>query len=379
MPGAVAREEPRPTKGATDESRQFFALLDGSGLRDELRAAVSHASMLGLLRRCGESVRARIGWLDRAAFWSSSADEAAEDALAERASFHALVLQHRAVSALGIVEGAAAQHALLDLGRSLATAHLTTPAIATLGGSSGTSRHCPVFRREEVVAALDRAVARLCARYGTTADRGALVNAVCDHLRRAGGPLRPPEGAPQSPAEVALLLASRLQGTPFLETVETLAWAQPAASEARGQAAAAASAVSFWDKLNVFSDSPEEQRRDALRDEAAVRDQLVRDRHAAFRALYRDALRVHPPSLLADEALDVRAAFEAIRAVSERRTRTTKVGNTTTTTTYYVCVLHGRAVAQSMLGAWAARVIAVLGPIPCAGDLLDEWVAGELA
>ena len=77
-------------------------------------------------------------------------------------------------------------------------------------------------------------------------------------------------------------------------------------------------------------------------------------------------------------ALDVRAAFAAVHAVSERRTSTRRVGKRTVRRTYYVCVLRGLGPAQGALATWARAVVEVLGPLPCAGDLLDEWVAGEL-
>lgn len=379
LQGFVARKAPAPTKGATEEARQFFVRLEDRGLRQELAWAVSHATMLGLLTLSRDRVRERIGWLDRAVFWSDTGEEVVEDGLEERSGWHEGLIRVRAAQALALVEGASNEHPLLALGRDLSAAHRGAQQIGTAGGSSSSPRSCPVYHRQPVLDALDRATEGLCARFGATADRAWLVKTICDHLRRAGAhPIRLPEEPPSTPADVALLLAARLQGTAFLESVETLSWAEPAASNARAEANAAARAVSMWDKINIFTDSPEEVRREELKQAADAKHQLVVSKRVAMHGLYRDALRAHPPSLLVEQALYVRERFAQISATSERRTRTYRSGKRTRRVTYYVCVLHGLTPARSGLHAWARGLVELLGPLPCAGDLLDEWVASEL-
>jgi len=377
LQGFVAREPPPLVKGSTEESRELFEQLERSELRGVLSWAVAHATVLGVVENAPAAQAPRIGWLDDALFFIDG-QETRTAAHARRIHWHRNLLRHRALEALSLVEGHAAAHPLLKIGRGIAATHAALGRIHTLGGSSGSPRHCPTFDVEPAQRQLRWTLDALTRHYGGHPDRDALVARVRARIEAADAPIAPPADRPQTLAELVDLIASQLQRTHFVRHVQSLEAERPAAMQARQRAAQMDERVGIFDRLNIFSDSAEERARDEARAEAAAREGRIEGHRSEAHRLYKQAVSRHPPTLLADDGVDVGYRIGGIHAVSVRRTRTVGSGKNRRTETYYVCELRGRDAASASLSAWARHVMAHLGAFPCAGDLLDRWVAAEL-
>ncbi|MEZ4336106.1 MAG: hypothetical protein R3B82_05715 [Sandaracinaceae bacterium] len=361
-------------KGRTEASQELFQALEGSSVRGDLAWAVAHATVLGVVDAAHGATQARIGWLDRAIFWSDTDDEARERVLEGRQRWLRAALKWRGVQAVTALEHVAERHPLLQIGRGLAATQAAIAAIGTDPGRSGRPRVCSVLRTAPALEPLDAAQRLLAHHLGGFAGREAIVARVCERIERASGPLTPPASAPLTVEELEQLLAAQLQRTPFAAAVREIQALRPRADAADQRARAADAQVSSLDRLNVFTDSPEERARDEARGEAAdARSRIVALRAQAVQ-LYRDAVRAHPPSWVASLGDDVRDAIQSIYARNQRRSS----GSGNNRSTYYVCVLEGRVDAVAAAATWAREVMSGLGGFPGAGDLLVEWVAEEL-
>lgn len=378
LQGFIAREPPPLVKGSTAQSRALFEELEQGPLREVLSWAVAHATVLGIVEAARERSADRIDWMDRAVFWSDSDDQTKAEAYRRRVAWHRGLLRHRALEAVALVERSASAHPLLRIGRGIAATHAALARVRTLGGSSSSRRHCPAFDVEPARRQLAWTLDALTRHHGGHPDRDALVARIRARIELARAAIAPPAGEPSTLAELVDLLASQLQRTQFVRHVQTLEAERPAAEAARRRAAQMDAQVGLIDRLNIFTDSAEERARDDARGEAAQRDQRIAHHRAEAHRLYKQAVSRHPPTQLADDGVDVDHRIGAIHAVSVRRTRTVGSGKHRRTETYYVCELRGRDEARASLSMWARDVMAHLGAFPCAGDLLDRWVAAEL-
>lgn len=378
LQGFIAREAPPRVKGSNEHSRALFEELEQGALRGVLSWAVAHATVLGVVEAAREQSAHRIDWMDRAIFWSDSDDETKTEAYGRRVAWHRSLLQHRALEALTLVERSASAHPLLKIGRGIAATHAALDRIRTLGGSSSSSRTCPVYDVEPTERQLRWTLDALTRHYGGHPDRDALVARVRARIERATAPVAPPADRPQTLTELVDLLASQLQRTHFVRHLQALEAERPAAAAAHRRAAQMDAQVGVFDRINVFTDSTEERARDEARAEAAAREGRIEGHRREAHRLYKEAVAHHPPTQLADDGVDVGYRIGAIHAVSVRRTRTVGTGKNQRTETYYVCELRGRDEARASLSTWARSVMAHLGGFPCAGDLLDRWVAAEL-
>ncbi len=381
--GAVVDAAPTPEEVA-DAERALFAELDAGQVRVHLTRAVAVATVLGVVER--HSARTEVTWLDRLAFWSDTADEIRKDNLDSRAVVHGEGLARHGSAALGEVAAAAlTHHPLVGLGQALAYALETTEAIQTAGGRSSSPRHCPTTNKAEAQRWLERLEQTMVRFFAVAGSRGQWVDDICRRIGQATGPIRPPERDELTayPAVIELA-AAQLQSTNFVALAAHAWQMREQLTEATRAREAAAGRVSFWDKVNVFSDTEDERLRDVWQARAREVRGSLGNAESEMNRLLDAALAAHPPLLLYEALLEVGRAVAAIRAQSERRTVTHTQRNSKghvisrRTETYYVCVLYGQSEAEARLRRWADRALEVFGPLPTASDALEAWITREL-
>ncbi|HHH28250.1 MAG TPA: hypothetical protein ENK57_07890, partial [Polyangiaceae bacterium] len=260
--GAPAPELPEFRKGETEDLAFVFSALEGAGLRHEVTMAVTHAMMAGVLETRRERAKERVTWTERLEFWSDSDAERASEAISARLGWHVTAMRFRAASALRLVGGAAVQHPLLRagwtmVGLSRAIASLTTPSGRTAG-----PRPCPVLGKATATTKFTVVIESLSDYFGCISSREALVAVLRANLERAGAAPRRTPAATETREQLVAMLAATLEGTEFLTHLKRIEVLRPRIVAARGRAQEADEEVGFWDRVNLFSDTPEERRRD---------------------------------------------------------------------------------------------------------------------
>lgn len=374
---------PAPPESPDTEAR-FAADLEGGGLRGHLVHAVATASVLGLIELSREAASERVRFADRVAFWSDSEDEATKRKLEGRALENGAQLDAYGRSGRHLVERFAAGHPRLGLGQALTALGAAAQSLRTEPGSSSGPMSCPAHGKAEALAAVAHAEERLHRHYGTTSDRNEWVRHIVALLQRPPQ-LDPESAAPPARYEEAIVLAAeRLRSTPFLGLLSKIQELRGQRAEAGHKGEQAADAVSFWDKVNVFSDSEAEKQRDAWKERGAELDGARAELTNRATALLENAVSIFPPMILHERLNMTKAALNRVHAQSERRTRTHTTrdskGNviSTRTETYYVCVLYGADAARAAATDVCARTLATFGALPNAGALVEWWVLREL-
>ncbi|MBI4957477.1 MAG: hypothetical protein HY908_36050, partial [Myxococcales bacterium] len=370
-----------PASAREDAERVLRDDLTRAGLRPRLEQLLAHGLMVAAARRATRGAERRIRFADRLAFWSSSPDEAAAEDLEARERWHRAVLDAQRDAVLNTLGSITWNHPELAYQRSLRAAHAWLEAVSTYGGNMAPDI-CPVHHRIEVLQALDATLAQLGRCFGLQGQLGDLAGAVLAHLRSTP----PPRAAPPPPGprrlawdQVVLLVAETLRPTDFVARDHAIAAAAAARAEASADAAVAAATVTFWDKVNVFTKSPAERRRDAKSAEATTEAGRLAAMMTQATGLLFDAMRAYPPAALYYGLIEARAAVAAIRAERRTHTTTTGTGSSRTTTTHHTCVLVGKEAALRRLRGWTRDMVRALGVTPTDTELCERWVATALA
>ena len=355
--------------------------LEGHGLRPVVMRGVSHASMLGSVARAFKGISGKIGWSDRLAVWSQSEDKFAEARLRERETWHRTMFHWVCSQGTHIVDGACRQSPRHALGLGLVAAHQAWSRISTQEGTSSSPMTCPAYGKREMLNALDYARSCIEHGFGPRGDRDYLVQAIVAHLHRA--PVASPvhRGAPARVLgweEIVAAIAESLRPHGFLPLHQRVTALRSEYAHLSHDALRARAAVSLWDKLNVFTDTPAEKLRDELQARTQQTFQALQRDESQANSLLNHALWVYPPAAIYYEVFRVVDAASAIQAVRHRGTSTSKVGNTTVTRTYYYCRLHGKEAAGQALQQWTRNVIHCFGYIPSPSELMARWVGREL-
>lgn len=376
---AAATEDEQAAPISPDE-----ALLDGleeRGLRAVVQRGVAHAGMLGSVKRLSRQVSGNIGWSDRLALWTESDAKYAEARLQEREAWHETMYQWVSHQCVRVVDQAAWSSPRHALGIGVVAAHQSLAAIRTRDGRSSSPIQCPAKGQQDALQALEYVRGCLEAGFGPRGDWDVLVQAVVAHLRRPAvpSPVRP--GSPSrvlSWDEIVVAVAEALRPHGFVPLYERLVAQRADYDRIAGEAQQARSAVGFWDKINIFTDTPAEKRRDELDERARqLHGAIQQVGHVADNMLNR-GLEVYPPALVYYRLFTAIAAVRAIRAVRHTGTTTTKVGNTTIRNRYYYCRLYGKEDAMRTLAWWTRGMAACFGVIASPSELLERWVAREL-
>lgn len=367
-----------------EEELAFFHHLEGCHVRQALGQAVAVATVYGLASL--DLARLDIAWLDRLAVWSDTPEEEERDRLEARIDAYHQSLAHYGDYAVATVgQEALGHHAMVGLGHSLAAANVDAAKIRTNGGSSSSPMHCPTLNKGEAIASVDAVVGVMSRFFAVRGDRGTWIDDVCRRLWRAEAPITAP--APDgitSYEQIVELLAARLYGSDFVPLVQRVLELRQQHSQATQAVQEVSARVSFWDKLNFFSDTPDETLRDQWREHAAKLHQDLAGSEAEVHRLLDGALAAYPPMVLYEQLANVLGLLRAIHARSERRTRTHTTrdsqGRVTSTRTevYYVCVIYGVSAAQDALSSVTKNILDTFGPLPTPSDALEAWIAQEL-
>jgi hypothetical protein len=203
--------------------------------------------------------------------------------------------------------------------------------------------------------------------------RAEWINDICRRIQNATGPIEAPK-SDELPSYERIIegLAAKLQPVGFVDAVR-LAWTVRAQVDAAYHSADAfAKQVSFWDEVNVFSDTDAERHRDGWLAHAAELRETSASAWARMNRLLDEALESQPALALYEWVVSARVAVSKIHARSEKGTvQRTKQ-------TFYRCVLRGRSEALSSLEELAQRALKLLGPLPTPSDALEAWVRREL-
>jgi hypothetical protein len=233
---------------------------------------------------------------------------------------------------------------------------------------------CPVFHRAEALAAIDGVARVIAASWGLRGTRADLMHAVTAHLRTMP-PAPSPAAALTEPRplawqQVVTSVAESLRGGPWLAVHDALEASAATRAQAEVARHAAEREVTTWDRIDVLSDSPSEQLRDAA--EARAADAGYAEGIARFQldTLLDTALAAYPPGAAYFGLEHVHRQVAAVRAVLRRRTHTRRVGSTTTTSTSHRCELVGKPEALAALRRWTVAATAVFGALPSDGAIL---------
>lgn len=360
------------------------ALLDGledRGLRPVIVRGVSHASILGSLSRSRRGVAGKIGWSDRLAIWSQSDEKFLEARLRERESWHQTMFHWVCQQGTSIVDGAARGSARHALGLGTVAAHQAWTGIRTMEGQSSSPITCPAVGRADLLKALEYVRWCLEQGFGPTGDRNHLVHAVVQHLRNPALPSPVQPGAPPRVLhwnEIVVAIAEVLRPMGFLGLQERVMTGRAQYQAIAQEAQQARSAVTFLDKLNIFSDSPAEKRRDELNERTGRMFAALRNDEQVADNMLRHAMSVYPPAAVYYDLFRVVDAANSIHAVRHRGTSTTTVGKTKIRRTYYYCRLHGKEEAGAALRSWTRHMTSCFGFIPSSTELMERWVARAL-
>ena len=380
---AKVADAPEPLEAEAAELR-FFAQLDAGQVRGELVKAVSVATVMGFVSAHRD--RTEVEWLDRLAFWSDTDEEVVEESLQKRLEAHQQALAYYGGRALAQIRTIALEHhPLVGLGCALPQAVRATDSICTAGGRSSSPRSCPTINKVETLSWLGRLGSTLERYFGVAEGRARWVSDICRRLKKASSPIAAP--TPEeltSYSQVIELLAAKLQPTDFVALVYQAWQASKQQRHANHEAKQAGERVSFWDKVNVLSDTEDEKLRDAWEARASERGAEHADADAEMNRLLEEAMRLHPALRLYETLAAVKRAVAAIYARSERRTVTHETRNakgkvtSRRTETYYVCAIYGQSAAERAMNQWSESVLDVFGPLPTPSDALEAWIVREL-
>ena len=166
---------------------------------------------------------------------------------------------------------------------------------------------------------------------------------------------------PLQPAALHGLLAFMLEGTSFKEQYQEATQRLGSLRKADRERVSVEEEITLWDRINVFTTTEAEARRNELKAEiGGLSAELVTQR-AEVAGKFWQALRAYPPALLCAQLDGVVEAVEDIRAVCRSYTVSTGSGKTRRTETRYRCDLVGKDEAVRAMQGWAAEMVRVFG------------------
>lgn len=301
----------------------------------------------------------------RLAFWKGTPEKDREAQLKDRLNGSLRRLRSLWERLLKESAQAAAELPPLQLRDAIIRVQELIPQIRTDGSSRRTKARCAVYGRDEVENQLARV--RLLFRdcYGLTAGMGDFLS----ELQR-GGPAAPVPTLGLGPvAQPALLgaLRARFHSLADLPRLETL---RQRHGELNYERQVVDAGIGFWDRVNVFRQTPEKERRGQLsRDQQSVKGELERLREQVAMDFFR-AAEVYPPLVIHLLTGPVEAAVGNITAVCRSRERREN-GQVVETT--WECELEGIKAAQRAAREWAGEFARLFGALPGPARLVELW------
>jgi hypothetical protein len=376
---ASGSEEQSPV---TTEDALFDA-MDRSGVFRLLDQAVSHCAALGRLRIVEARARARVKVVDKVNVFTRSREQEIEASLASRREWHSETLRTISWTISSFVHQNGSGFPALDLYLHIRRVHEATHRLVPQlvgdphGFGPGLTGEPPLAEVFGIVPLttelhqLGAAVGRIAGLAGTKLELAHRVAAVM----QSGEPLYPfpSDGRRLHPDQVVRSVAHVLReraGDAFPKLLAHYGRLVRMFEDSSTRSESAARAVHWFDKLNVFTDSPEERERDLSADLA--RRQLSEAREA-FTTIHRQldaGLAGYPPGLVFFGLSDVTVRAQMIQAVAER----VSGGRNN----YWRAVLVGREPFLAALCAWTAVTLQVFGGALSPGQILERYALRRL-
>lgn len=348
--------------------RDFTRSMDRQDGQSIIAQSLVHAASLHSLRTQQQVTNNQIGLLDRAAFWSNSAPELQLRRLKARQRLHQDAFDECWQQLMAAARLAGREQAPLLIRDLTASASLNLRAITTSSSPCRVSHH-----RDTTLTELGKLHEVFNWGYGLEGNRQTLMAQVAQRLKQGAVPT-PTDFAfrRREHAEIVDLIAHRLVGTQFSDEFLRLNDATRAWHEATQDEEDARQKVSFWDWVNVFSETDAERdRAEARSRKNNLRAQITHDSQA-LNAAFDLALAAYPPAQLFCLIDGVSAAVRAIYAKLMTRTTTDSKGRTRTRTS---CELFNKKPAVNAMNRWNQTLINTYGHLPDYHECLVHWVA----
>lgn len=338
--------------------------------------ALAHAATQGQLSWQLRQVRRGIAIIDRLVFWSDTEAETREDALEERHEWSQSSSESLWRSLIEGADEVCDGIGPLALKRRAIEASRAIAAIHTDSGESSFPKSCSVYGRGEAQSALAGIRDTLAGIYGVagsrmdTMMRVAEVEPVPTAVERGGRHLFEPLTSEQLCASIAAQIKDL---DAFRDNIRVMRSENKKLEALEGEKAAVEERISLWDRINIFTTTPDEAQRNELKAEIKSLSETARTRYARADEEFERAASSYPPAVLKfrlNEAID---AVGRIRAVCRRRTVTTGSGKNKRTETRYYCALEGHSRAVNAMKRWAAAFVRDFGALPDSHRLLEVW------
>lgn len=342
---------------APADDAELFEALEQRGLRKPLLDAAVASGIHGLLvfeREREELYEDHVGWMSR-----------------------------HAEQALHLVDRVAYRHhGALALAATLAHASHLAPTIHTPTGRRST---CPAVNKDETLEALSEVASVLRRFFHVRGERDRWMKDAAERIYLAEGPIHAPEVRQiTSYAEVITLLSAHLRTTEFLWLHRTVAELTDERVALEQEVGEASNSISFWDKVDVLSDSHAETRRKVARAKLRGVERKLAERTPELDALFDAARDLYPPLRIAEGVSRVRERVEAIHTTASKSTKpNTYVDDNGMqrqghAETYLTCRIDGVEEAVEELGHLRRLIVDLLGPLPTRSDALEAWIRREL-
>jgi len=355
--------------------QDFANALDRAGGEKLFDQCLLHVAMQHRLSRRLGDLKSRISWVDRLSL-SNNADQTAEAQAWARLKWHQSTTDDSWNQLLEAARQAGAQQPTLAL-RDWAVHTLgRVKAIHTDGGSSRSPKSCSVYGRSEAYEGLNALRTVLEHAFNLQGDRQRLMEQLAELLEHPEPPPPLEQGVfrPRSFHEVLAILAVPLYESDYRARFLRLQQLLPRHAAYNDELQEVKGRISFWDRLNFFTDTPDEQHRDNI--QAALKGLSTEIQHEslAINTLLERSFDHYPPARLYYLVGSVVEAVSDIRAVCRSRTVSTGSGKNRRTHTEYYCALEGHGAAINQTRRWNATLLATFGPQPTYQELLARWV-----
>jgi hypothetical protein len=370
-------EQDVPTLSSEGE---LFADLDKAAVFRSLDQSLMHASVLGRLKLAEPKAKARVKVVDILNVFQQSPEQQVEAGLRERRNWHAEVLLTLTAAAPGHVHQYARHYLPLELHRLVCALHDAAGVVRAR--LVDYDPHFGFSKPKATVDYLGTLLSALSILTNTVGRSTGLSGSALQLAERVANALRTGDAGSPFPGTSNLLHYDRLvrclafnfrsqSGTRFAEQVERygalIAYAQQNAS--RSQQADAA--VTLFDRINVFTDSPAEAARDQS---AAASKHQHWEAQQLFSHIHQEldvALRAYPPGRAFFSIDAMRIAAESIHAVA---VNTSAMRNHR----YWRAVLVGREQFVSALYQWNHRTMRDFCAIVSPAQVLERYTLRSL-
>jgi len=312
--------------------------------------------------------KSAVSFKSRLAFWKGTPAKEREAQLKERLNASTRRLHKLWQQLLAEAARAAAELPPLQLRDAIIQVQELIPLIRTDRGTRSTRHRCPVQGREVVEDQLARVRLIFRDSYGLTASMADFMT----ELSRPG-PAIPVTSLGLGPVAQPLLLGAlraRFRSLADLPRLETL---RQRHGELDYERQVVDARIGFWDRVNVFRQTPEKERRGQLtRDQQNVLGELEQLREQVAMDFFR-AAEVYPPLVIHLLTGPVESAVANVRAVCRCTRRTEERNGRREEVETWECELEGLKEATQAAREWAGEFARLFGALPGPARLLELW------